>query len=85
MGNSLLIQMRRTDEAQPFTPPTWAYKFTRPEDLPHRMRGVQAHNFWWIEIGGLDDTIRDAERIRDELMKIVYGVWDYIKNYAPRA
>ena len=83
MGNSLLIQMRRTDENQAFTPPTWAYKFTRPEDLPHRMRGVQAQNFWWIEIGGLDDTIRDAERIRDELMKIVYGVWDYIKNYAP--
>ncbi len=83
MGNTLLIQIRRTQEAQPFTPPTWAYKFTHPEDLPHRMRGVQAHNFWWIEIGGLDDTIRDAERIRDELMKIVYGVWDYIKNYAP--
>jgi hypothetical protein len=83
MGNSLLIQLRRTDEAQPFTPPNWAYKFTSPEDLPHRMRGVQAHNFWWIEVGGLDDTIRDAERIRDELMKITYGVWDYIKNYAP--
>jgi hypothetical protein len=83
MGNTLLIQLRRTDEAQPFTAPDWAYKFTRPEDLPHRMRGVQGHNFWWIEVGGLDDTIRDAERIRDELMKIVYGVWDYIKNYAP--
>lgn len=83
MGNSLLIQMRRTSEPQEFIPPKWAYKFTRPEDLPHRMRGVQAHNFWWIEIGGLNDTIRDAEAIRDELMKITYGVWDYIKNYAP--
>jgi hypothetical protein len=83
MGNTLLIQLRRTGEAQPFTPPRWAYKFTRPEDLPHRMKGVQAHNFWWIEVGGLQDTIRDAEAIRDELMKVVYGVWDYIKNYAP--
>lgn len=82
MGNTLLIQLRRTDESQPFKSPDWAYKFTCPEDLPHRMRGVQGHNFWWIEVGGLDDTIRDAERIRDELMKIVYGVWDYIKNYA---
>jgi hypothetical protein len=75
--------MRRTEEAQPFTPPDWAYKFTSPDDLPHRMRGVQATNFWWIEVGGLNDTIKDAERIRDELMKITYGVWDYIKNYAP--
>lgn len=83
MGNSLLIQLRRTDELQPFTPPRWAYKFTTPCDLPHRMRGVSAANFWWIEVGGLDDTIRDAEIIRDELMRITYGVWDYIKNQAP--
>lgn len=83
MGNTLLIQLRRTSEPQPFTPPNWAYKFTRPEDLPHRMKGVNAHNFWWIEIGGLDDTIKDAEAIQSELMKIGYGVWDYIKNHAP--
>lgn len=82
MGNSLLIQFRRTDEPQPFTPPTWAYKFTKPEDLPNRMTGVKAHNFWWIELGGLQDTIADAEAIRDDLMRVVYGVWDYIKNHA---
>jgi len=83
MGNSLLIQLRRTDEPHPFTPPPWAYKFESPEDLPHRIRGVSPHNFWWIEIGGINDTIRDAELIRDELMKVCYGVWDYMKNVAP--
>ncbi|HVK07048.1 MAG TPA: FAD-dependent oxidoreductase [Armatimonadaceae bacterium] len=83
MGNSLLIQLRRTDDAQPYTAPPWAYKFTSPGDLPHRIRGVNGHNFWWIEIGGLGDTIRDAEAIRDELMRVGYGVWDYIKNHAP--
>jgi hypothetical protein len=83
MGNSLLIQLRRTDDLQPFQAPDWAYKFTRPEDLPHRMEGVNGENFWWIEVGGLQDTIRDAEAVRDELTRIVYGVWDYIKNYAP--
>ena len=83
MGNSLLIQMRRTDESQPYVAPPWAYKFTSPSDLPHRIKGVSAHNFWWLEIGGINDTIRDAEPIRDELMRIGYGVWDYLKNYAP--
>ena len=83
MGNSLLIQLRRTDSPQTFVAPRWAYKFNSPEDLPSRIRGVEGANFWWIEVGGLDDTIKDAERIRDELMKIVYGVWDYIKNRAP--
>lgn len=83
MGNSLLIQVRRTKEPQPFIPPAWAYRFTQPEDLPCRLDGVNGQNFWWIEVGGLNDTIHEAELIRDELMKIVYGVWDYIKNYAP--
>jgi hypothetical protein len=27
------------------------------------------------------DTIKDAEKIRDELLKMAYGVWDHIKNY----
>lgn len=83
MGNSLLIQLRRTTAEQPFTPPSWAYRFEGPDDIPHRMSGVQGHNFWWIEIGGLNDTIRDAETIRDELTKAAWGVWDYIKNRAP--
>lgn len=84
MGNSLLIQLRKTEEPQPYRPPHWAYSFTSPDDLPHRIHGVNGHNFWWIEVGGLQDTIRDAEPIRDELMRIAYGVWDYIKNHAPQ-
>ena len=83
MGNTLLLQLRRTDSPQSFVAPRWAYKFERPEDLPHRISGVNAQNFWWLEIGGLQDTISDAESIRDELTKIGYGVWDYIKNRAP--
>lgn len=83
MGNSLLIQIRETDTPQPFIPPPWAYKFTSPNDLPHRIHGVSGHNFWWIEVGGLQDTIADAETIRDELHRITYGVVDYIKNVAP--
>ncbi len=83
MGNSILIQIRRTDQPQPFVPPRWAYRFDSPDDLPYRIQGVRAQNFWWIELGGLQDTIRDAETIRDELLKVAYGVWDYIKNRAP--
>lgn len=83
MGNSILIQLRRTDEPQPFTPPPFAVRFESPEELPFRISGVQGHNFWWIELGGLDDTIADAERLRDELVACAWGVWDYIKNVSP--
>lgn len=39
-------------------------------------------NFWWIELGGEaeTDTLRDAEEIRKELVKVALGVWDHIKN-----
>ncbi|MEO0966480.1 MAG: FAD-dependent oxidoreductase, partial [Planctomycetota bacterium] len=83
MGNTLLIQLRKTEQPQPFTPPAWAYRFDSPDDLSDRIKGVQAQNFWWIELGGLQDTIADAEPIRDELYKAAWGVWDYIKNRAP--
>jgi hypothetical protein len=37
--------------------------------------------YWWVELGGEDDSIHDTEQIRDELLKIVYGLWDHIKNH----
>ncbi|MEM9881519.1 MAG: FAD-dependent oxidoreductase [Planctomycetota bacterium] len=84
MGNSLLIQLRRTDREVPFVPPKWAYRFDTPADVHHRLGdGVNGRNFWWIELGGLDDTVRDAEAIARDLYRTAWGVWDYIKNRAP--
>ncbi len=81
MGNSILLQLREVDEHVPFIPPDWAYHFTE-QDLPNRNLKAQASsNFWWLEVGGMQDTIADAESIRDELLKIAYGVWDCIKNH----
>ncbi len=36
---------------------------------------------WYIEFGGMKDTIYDAEEIRDELFRINLGLWNYVKNY----
>jgi len=38
--------------------------------------------YWWIELGGdWDHIINQAEDIRWELYKTVYGVWDHLKNH----
>lgn len=37
-------------------------------------------DYWWFEIGGLEDTITDNQNIAFELKKLVLGVWNYIKN-----
>ena len=80
MGMSCLFQLRETPEKVAFTPPDWAYKFETDDDLPWADHGLHS-NFWWIELGGEDDSIRDTEKLRDELLKIAFGVWDHIKNH----
>lgn len=35
---------------------------------------------WWLEYGGHMDIIKHNEDIALELRKLVYGIWDYIKN-----
>jgi hypothetical protein len=80
MGNSILLQAREVDQHRAFIPPDWAYRFTEA-DLPNRPLTPTGENFWWLEIGGMQDTIRDAESIRDELLKIGFGVWALIKNH----
>ncbi len=81
MGMSCLIQARETDRPQPFIPPAWANVYATNEDLPHRGHDVLKTNFWWIELGGEQDSIHDTEAIRDELLKVAFGVWDHIKNH----
>jgi hypothetical protein len=83
MGMSCLLQCRETNSPEKFIPPAWANKYTCPEDLPNRdIRITPTQNFWWLEIGGTRNTVHDCEEIRDELLKITFGVWDYIKNYS---
>lgn len=81
MGMSCLIQARETDRPHKYIAPSWARKFTK-EDLPYRIPDLKdpEENFWYMELGGEQDTIGDTEEIRDELIKVAYGIWDYVKN-----
>ncbi len=81
MGMSCLLQAREMDSFQTYIPPAWAYDFPEESDLPFRGHPLPKGNFWWIELGGEQDSIHDTEEIRDELLKIAFGVWDHIKNH----
>lgn len=81
MGMSCLLNVRETNRPQKFIPPKWAYSYSTDDDLPKREHDIRANNFWWIELGGEDDSIHDTEELRDELLKIVFGVWDHVKNH----
>ncbi|TVR45736.1 MAG: FAD-dependent oxidoreductase [Planctomycetota bacterium] len=82
MGNSILLQLRRCDPAQhrPFRAPPWARSI--PEDHPRYANLTPTgHNFWWLELGDMADSVADADGIRDELMALALGVWATIKNH----
>lgn len=86
LGSTLLYTARRHDKPMPFIPPEWVRKFT-PEDLEKRLHidpdvvdaGLE-YGYWWAEWGGHLDTIKDNETIRDELLAIMLGVWNFVKN-----
>ncbi len=82
MGLSCLIQTRQTNEKRPYTAPKWAYKYTKEELEPYRLPHIDegTENFWFMELGGEQNTIEDTEEIRDELLMVATGIWDYIKN-----
>lgn len=85
LGSTLLLQARKHDRPMPFVAPAWARKFSE-DDLrlrPHGGKGVDSgfeYGYWWVELGGDLDTIKDNETIRDQLLAVLLGVWDHIKN-----
>jgi hypothetical protein len=85
MGMTCLFQSREYETAQPFEPPLWAYRYDSCADLPYGPSGHRwwQMGYWWVELGGEHDSIHDTEALREELLKITYGVWDHIKNRCP--
>ena len=85
LGSTLLFQARKHDRPMPFVAPPWARQFKasdfqfRPFGKPGYDLGLE-YGYWWVEWGGCLDTIKDNERIRDELLTVVLGVWNFIKN-----
>ena len=82
MGSTCLIEARQTDHYCEFIAPEWAYVYPDDESMHMKNHDVAGTgiNFWWIELGGTQDTIRDAQDINEELVKTAYGIWDHIKN-----
>ena len=81
MGMSCLIQGRETTRKVDFIAPEFSTKLN-DESFEHRMPDLyeDTENFWYLELGGNRDTIGDTEFIRDELLGLAVGTWDYLKN-----
>ena len=85
LGHSILFYIKDAGKPVRFEAPDFALK--EVEKLIPRLQNPEYFNtsqhgckYWWLEYGGRLDTIKDTEKIKFELWRIVYGVWDYIKN-----
>lgn len=81
MGMSCLLTARETLNDVKFTPSERATKLT-DEQFEFRTPDMRSEyeNFWYLELGGNRDSIGDTEELRDELVNLAFGTWDYIKN-----
>ncbi|MHC5053717.1 MAG: FAD-dependent oxidoreductase [Planctomycetota bacterium] len=88
-----VYQWKRDSDFEPRGSHRRMREVRRPEnfDAPSRGKGRNPANdlngailhAWWVEYGGMLDTVRDAERIRDELLRVSLGLWNYAKNHNP--
>jgi hypothetical protein len=81
LGHSLYFYSKDTGKPVRFIPPSYAN--TEISKLPRfRSFNLKEHgcSLWWVEYGGRKDTIHDSEEIKWELWRVVYGIWNHIKN-----
>ncbi|WP_298239001.1 FAD-dependent oxidoreductase [uncultured Algibacter sp.] len=81
LGHTIYFYSKDTGKPVDFVAPEFALKditkIPRYKNIGYNDSGCR---LWWLEYGGRKDTIHDSEEIKWELWKVVYGVWDYIKN-----
>jgi len=81
LGHSLYFYSKDTGMPVKFVPPAFALndisKIPRYRTFNTKEYGCR---LWWLEYGGRLDTVHQTEEIKWELWKVVYGVWNYIKN-----
>ncbi len=81
LGHSIFFYTKDVGKSVKFRAPSYAMK--NPADLP-KIRNFklqdQGCRMWWVEYGGRLDTIHQTEEIKMELWKVLYGIWDHVKN-----
>ena len=84
-GCSILFTARKHGHPIPYAAPPWAREITEDDLLFRKIpSGSYEYGYWWIELGGTLDVIHENETLRFELLRIVLGVWNWIKNSGKR-
>lgn len=81
LGHSIYFYTKDIGEKVKFVPPSYALDdITQIPRFRSFNTAIDGCRLWWIEYGGRLDTVHETETIKWQLWKVVYGVWNYIKN-----
>lgn len=81
-GNTLLFHASDAGYPVAYKAPEWAYNYPNDDHLIYRIHENINGGYWWIELGCPPyNTIEDNKTIHHELLRILLGVWDHIKNH----
>lgn len=81
LGHSIYFYSKDIGEPVTFVPPSYALEdITQIPRFRSFNTATDGCRLWWIEYGGRLDTVHETETIKWQLWKVVYGVWNYIKN-----
>ena len=81
LGHSIYFFTKNAGRPITFTAPSYALKDVS-SIVKYRSYDISDHGckLWWLEYGGRLDTIHQTEEIKWELWKVIYGIWDHVKN-----
>ncbi len=81
LGHSIYFYTKDIGEPVKFVPPSYALAdITQIPRFRSFNTAIDGCRLWWIEYGGRLDTVHETETIKWQLWRVVYGVWNYIKN-----
>ena len=86
MGDSIYFETADAGEEVNFKAPDFAYDISKMDFLkeinkPENFRGLSCFGpHWAYEYGGQVDILRDHDEVEFELRRLIYGIWDYVKN-----
>ena len=81
LGHSIFFYSKDAGHPVEFVPPSYALDDVT--SIPHYRSFTTTEygsRLWWLEYGGRLHTIHDTELIKWELWRIVYGIWNHLKN-----
>ncbi|RZJ23606.1 MAG: FAD-dependent oxidoreductase [Acinetobacter sp.] len=81
LGHSIYFYTKDTGSPVKYVAPSYAHKDvgTYPRIRNYKLKEFGCR-LWWVEYGGRLDTIHQSEEIKLELWKVIYGLWDHVKN-----